>query len=97
MKKISVIFLSIFLIISQNNFAIAAGKEVNVKVQGLVCAFCIRNIEKSFLRNDAVEKVKANLDTKTVTINFKDGEDLSDEVIKETITDAGYNVKTINR
>lgn len=94
-KKISVIFAAAFLVFSQ--MAFAAGKEINVKVKGLVCAFCVKNIEKSFLKNDAVEKVKADLDTKIVTINLKEGKTLSDEVITETISDAGYNVTTIER
>ncbi len=71
--------------------------EVKVKVKGLVCAFCARNIEKSFLKNPAVEKVKADLDTKIVTIDVKEGQQISDETVKEIITDAGYNVVKIER
>ena len=100
MKKISAIlpkvFLALFLLISSINYAFAA-TEVKVKVKGLVCAFCARNIEKSFLKNEAVEKVKADLDTKIVTIDLKEGQQMSDETIKETITDAGYNVVKIER
>ncbi len=93
-KKISAIFLSLFLIFTSSAFA---ATEVKVKVKGLVCAFCARNIEKSFLKNPAVEKVKADLDTKTVTIDLKEGQEISDETIKETITDAGYNTVKIER
>lgn len=96
MKKISAIFLSLFLLVSSLNPAFAA-TEVKVKVKGLVCAFCARNIEKSFLKNNAVEKVKADLDTKIVTIDLKEGQQLSDESIKVIITDAGYNAVKIER
>lgn len=95
MKKISAIFLSLFLIFTSS--AYAANTEIKVKVKGLVCAFCARNIEKSFLKNPAVEKVKADLDTKIVTIDLKEGQEISDEIIKETITDAGYNTVKIER
>lgn len=100
MKKISAIlpkvFLALFLLTSSFSSAFAA-TEVKIKVKGLVCAFCARNIEKSFLKNEAVEKVKADLDTKIVTIDLKEGQQMSDETIKETITDAGYNVVKIER
>lgn len=96
MTKISAIFLSLFLLVSSFNYALAA-TEVKVKVKGLVCAFCARNIEKSFLKNASVEKVKANLDTKIVTIDLKEGQQISDETVKEIITDAGYNVVKIER
>ncbi|HLD76930.1 MAG TPA: heavy metal-associated domain-containing protein [Rickettsiales bacterium] len=96
MKKISAIFLSLFLLVSSFNSAFAA-TEVKVKVKGLVCAFCARNIEKSFLKNEAVEKVKADLDTKIVTIDLKEGQQISDETVKAIITDAGYNAVKIER
>ncbi len=49
------------------------------------------------MKQGTVKKVKADLDTKIVTIDVKDGEQLSDEEIKNIITDAGYNVVKIER
>lgn len=97
MKKISALLIALTLILSSLNFAYASDKEVNVKVKGIVCSFCVKNIEKSFLKNDSIEAVTANLDTKIVTINLKEGKNIKDEYINETITDAGFNVTEITR
>ncbi len=74
----------------------AAG-DAHVSVNGLVCDFCARALEKVFGKEEAVKAIDVNLDTKIITINFKEGQTLSDERIKDLITDAGYNVEGIHR
>jgi copper chaperone CopZ len=107
MKFFAIIFSLFFVTTSLGNSSFAAvpsnAKQVSspvvikAKVRGLVCAFCSRNIEKSFQKRSEVEKVSADLDTKIVTIDLKNGENLSDEEVTKIITDAGYNVSEINR
>ena len=70
---------------------------VYVDVNGLVCDFCARALEKVFGRQEAVLDIDVNLDSKIITINFKEGQDLDDEIIQELITDSGYNVEDIRR
>jgi copper chaperone CopZ len=80
--------------------SISAEQAVNiirVKVNGLVCAFCVRNIEKSFCKNEAVEAVDISLDDKIVTITLKEGKNLDDATITKIITGSGYNVAEIMR
>ncbi|MCE3254676.1 MAG: Heavy metal transport/detoxification protein [Rickettsiaceae bacterium] len=96
MKKISAILFLTFLVLANFDSAFAA-TQVKVKVRGLVCAFCAKNIEKSFMKKSEVEKVKTDLDTKIVTIDLKDDQKLSDEIIKDVVTNAGYNVVEIKR
>ena len=71
--------------------------DVHVSVNGLVCDFCARALEKVFGKEEAVKGIDVNLDTKIITINFKEDQTLSDERIKQLITDAGYNVEGIHR
>lgn len=77
--------------------AFAVGKTVTVDVNGLVCDFCARSIEKIFSKQAAVENVNVNLDDKIVTIGLKDGQELDDETITKLITDSGYDVEKISR
>ena len=77
--------------------ALAAGKSVQVEVNGLVCDFCARALEKIFSKQEAVEGIDVNLDTKIITINFNEGQDLDDQTLTELITDSGYNVEEIHR
>lgn len=67
------------------------------QINGLVCDFCARALEKVFGKRDEVTGIDVNLDTKLVTIGFKKGADIDDATITKLITDAGYNVVEIKR
>jgi copper chaperone CopZ len=71
--------------------------DVHVSVNGLVCDFCARALEKVFGEEEAVKAIDVNLDTKIITVNFNEGQTLSDEKITQLVTDAGYNVEGIHR
>jgi len=79
-----------------NEQAISSG-DVHVSVNGLVCDFCARALEKVFGKEEAVKGIDVNLDTKMITINFNEGQSLDNETITKLITDAGYNVEGIHR
>jgi copper chaperone CopZ len=92
-RKFITVFSLIFLINTSSAFA----KEINVDVNGLVCEFCAVTIEKNFKKKDEIKEVKVDLDQKKVFLTFKDGKDLSDKEIADTIKNNGYNVVKINR
>lgn len=94
MMKKYVLALTTVLVLS---FAGSAQADARVDVNGLVCDFCARALEKVFSKQEAVQDIDVNLDTKVITINFKEGQTLDDDVIKGLITDAGYNVVGIER
>lgn len=75
----------------------AHAEQITIGVKGMVCSFCAQGIKKTFSRDKAVEKVDVDLDKKLVFITTAKGQNLSDEVIKETIVDAGYEVTDIKR
>ena len=88
MKKL---FLTTALLVSLSMpaFAMHPGGTVYADVNGLICDFCARALEKVFGREDAVESIDVNMDTKVVTIHFNEDQSLEDARIKELITDAG--------
>ena len=90
-KKIALVIFLTFLA----NFAHAS--SVDVDVNGLVCEFCAVTIEKNFNKQSEVANVTVDLEEAKVFIDFKDGENLSDEEITNIIKDNGYNVVKINR
>lgn len=69
----------------------------NVKVNGLVCDFCARALEKVFSQHEEVAGINVDLNNGNVTVAFKSGQTLDDETLKSLITDAGYNVVRIDR
>ena len=74
-----------------------AHHTITAQINGLVCDFCARALEKVFGKRDEVTGIDVNLDTKIVTIGFKKGMDIDDATITKLITDAGYNVVKIER
>lgn len=85
--------LATLLLLSPSAMAASAYADVN----GLVCDFCARALEKTFGKKDEVENIDVDLDKKIVTINFKEGQNLDDETITKLITDSGYAVTGIRR
>lgn len=69
--------------------------SINVEVNGLVCDFCARALEKVFGKKDEVAGIDVNLKEGYVKINLNNGRNLKDEEIRKLITDSGYNVVNI--
>lgn len=70
---------------------------VNVKVDGLVCDFCARALEKVFGKRDDVEGIKVDLDNGLVTVAMKPGQTMDGATLTKLITDSGYNVRAIEK
>ena len=68
---------------------------VYAHVNGLVCDFCARALEKVFGRQGAVEDIDVDLSEKIITIHFHEGQSLDDKFITKLITDSGYNVREL--
>ena len=61
-----------------------------VKVNGLVCDFCARALEKVFSTKSEVEKIAVNLDAGQIDITYKPGQKLEEAELKKLVEDAGY-------
>ena len=76
MKKI-IIFLFILQFVFFNSSKILSDEQYNgdilhVYVNGLVCDFCARSIEKIFSKQKSVAGIKVNLKNMLITINLKE-------------------------
>lgn len=72
-------------------------RTIEMRVDGLVCAFCAQGISKKLGKLEATQEVLVNLENGLVAIALKVGQDLSDDSLRRTLTDAGYTVKAIER
>ena len=75
----------------------ALADTIEMKVYGLVCAFCAQGIEKTLRRNPATEDVVVSLENKLVAISTRPGADIPDAELRKALTDSGYDVKGIQR
>lgn len=88
MKKL----LAVFLMLGAMN---VMATEVNVKVNGMVCSMCAQGIQKKF---SGLGVKNLNVDLTNKFVKFETGDqDVSDATITKLITEAGYNVASIER
>ena len=100
-KNIKNIFAILSLVIALTmlapTFALAnTPSKVIVQVNGLVCDFCARALEKVFSKQEEVNTIDVNLDTKNIMIEFNDNQTIAEEKIKELITNSGYDVVKVS-
>lgn len=94
MKKY-ILLTTALLTLNFSAYAAHPHGTVYADVNGLVCDFCARALEKVFAKEDAVESIQVDMDSKVITIHFNEGQSLADEVISKLIIDSGYDVRGI--
>lgn len=77
--------------------AAASSRNVLINVDGLACEGCSANIAKKLRALPAVGAVRVDLESHMVSVQFKDGANVSNAELSEVITNAGYDVTTIQR
>ena len=93
-----ILFLCGSIVCAQDNsLDTGSGRLIEVKVNGLVCDFCARALEKIFSKQPQVHIKKIDLTTKILTLELKSGASLDDETIKELVKKAGYVIEEIKR
>ena len=91
------LFLFFILVMSfyKYSFSKDNSSTVYAYVNGLVCDFCARALEKTIGKHDAVKSINVDLNEKVITINFNENKMLKNSVIEQLIADAGYSVRKI--
>ena len=100
MKFFITIILFFFTVISFKNTKLKEKLEneiLSISVNGLVCDFCARSIEKLFNKKESVKSIDVNLEKMLITITLKKGKSLNDSIIKKVISDSGYEIREISR
>ena len=71
--------------------------RINIQVEGLVCDFCARALEKVFGRHNGVLGIDVDLDNTRVSIAMQPGETIDDATLGRLVKDSGYNVVAIDK
>ena len=75
----------------------AYSTTIEMTVNGLVCGFCAQGIEKTLRKNPATAEVLVSLENRLVAVVTREGADIPDADLRKALTDAGYDVKAIER
>lgn len=93
-------FLLVALLTVSVNFTSSASdavRTIEMKVDGLVCAFCAQGISKKLGKMEATDDVLVSLENGLVAVALKPGKDVNDQDLRDTLTDAGYSLRSIER
>lgn len=72
-----------------------AAQSLKAEVNGMVCAFCAQGIEKKLRAMPQTQDVYINLKQRIVSVQFKDGQTIAPDALRELVKDAGYEVVSI--
>ncbi len=75
----------------------AFAETIEVKVNGLVCAFCAQGIEKTLRAKPETDAVLVSLEAGLVALTLKADANLSDATLRTALTESGYTVTEITR
>lgn len=92
MKKFIALFIATLLpamLFSANAWATSS---IKAEVNGMVCAFCAKGIEKKLKAMPQTQAVFVDLKQHIVVLELKDGQDVPLGEFKQVIKDAGYDV-----
>ncbi len=95
MKTLLSFALALFLTTAAQAQTPAAPGTVKFAVNGMVCAFCAQGIEKRLTKLPETGPLYINLANKLVAVEPKPGRTIDIARVKAEITDAGYEVRTV--
>ncbi len=76
--------------------ASADGLQYEVGVDGLACPFCFFGIEKNLVSINNVEDISVDIKKGLVIITMAEGSELSEQLVRQKIKDAGFSVRTFS-
>ncbi|MBF5038311.1 heavy-metal-associated domain-containing protein [Methylophilus sp. 13] len=89
--------LLITLMLSAMTPAAFAVTTIKAEVNGMVCAFCAKGIEKKLNALPQKQAAFVDLKSRVVALQLKDGQEVSDAAFSKVIEDAGYTVTKLAR
>tara|TARA_B100000927_G_scaffold280425_1_gene264953 strand:+ start:105 stop:404 length:300 start_codon:yes stop_codon:yes gene_type:complete len=95
MKKFIIISVSLFLFFTKIH-GNTKNSSIYAYVNGLVCEFCARALEKTIGNQEEVKSINVDLKQKVVIVKLFDGKSLEEEKLISLINDAGYDVTEIS-
>jgi len=62
-------------------------------IEGMMCTHCTGRVEKALAALEGVEAVEMSLEGKSATLTLK--QEIADQVLTDTVTQAGYEVVSV--
>lgn len=82
---------------SETASSVPAGTILTARVNGMVCDFCARAVQKVFRKEPGVESVHVDLDTGAIIVGLEAGAEITDERVAELVRKSGYAFVSLSR
>ncbi len=94
MKNVFISILLTSLFVAAPAFAVTS---IKAEVNGMVCAFCAKGIEKKLKAMPEGKESFVDLKSRVAVLELKDGQDVSLDKFTKVIKDAGYSVSKVDK
>ncbi len=72
-------------------------REIQLTILGMSCPFCAYGVQQKLKKLDGVAELEVVLETGIATLKLEDDADLSNDLLKKTVIEAGFEVAKIAR
>ena len=72
-------------------------RQIEVTILGMSCPFCAYGVQRKLKKLDGVTELEVVLETGIATLRLREDADISNELLQETVKDAGFEVAKISR
>ncbi len=74
-----------------------AERQIQVTILGMSCPFCAYGVEQKLKKLKGVKELEVVLETGLATLTLEEGVDVSNEMLRKTVKEAGFEVAKIVR
>ena len=72
-------------------------RQIEITILGMSCPFCVYGVQQKLQRLDGVAELEVVLETGIATLRLEEDADISNELLDDTVEDAGFEVARIIR
>jgi len=72
-------------------------RQIEVTILGMSCPFCAYGVEKKLKKLEGVTELEIVLETGLATLQLEEDVDISNELLREAVKEAGFEVAKIVR
>ena len=72
-------------------------RQIEITILGMSCPFCVYGVQQKLQRLDGVAELEVVLETGIATLRLEEDADISNELLDDTVEDAGFEVARIVR
>lgn len=72
-------------------------RQIEVTILGMSCPFCAYGVQQKLKKLDGVTDLEVVLETGIATLRLGEDADISNELLQETVKNAGFEVAKISR